>query len=520
MWRTRRRTGSTFQHGGLIEPLSRPRADTSINKKSNSQSSSSSSSSSSNQSQTRTVSKATRKRVRKPKAPAVSGSNATDHDKAVDSFVRTIIDPSRHCSPYPGCTFEQTTSRQVISVDAESYGVGEDGKLLNAIYIVPQATRPIYVTTGLDYNPPAGTDAFTGAQTLSLFANADVNFVAPLFFNDGHALWCDKIAFSDGHATEPGYRCTVSNNQMQLTIVHSSGLIGTLKFWTRSGAGAYVAANVVLSPAAVSTTVNVPVGHTAFGFAINSSVPATAAVTVNRPLGGAHTLSIGNHPAWTLGHNLPDSNRMEIKRIRLIGLTTRVTFTGNVLDNAGLIISAQLQPGTYPVEFGGNDITEQVRASQALVMNEGRFTHGANLPYVQSSADAYDLGKAPVPIADQGLGIIAWWSNTASPQSYRILVHVAVSFTSKMTAFPKTRPPYALYEKVCMAIALLQRMERATENPGHERVLALWDKLRHDIPHWLSKGGEVITIAEHAGQDIAKIAAAAGKIGAAVAAFV
>lgn len=516
---TRKQDAQTCQHGGLIGPLSQHKAAQSIrNKKSKSQSTSSSHPPLPTTQPEQARTNATRKRIRK--SPVAPAPVATSHDKAVDNFVRTIIDPSRHASPYPGCVFEQTTSRQVISIDSQTYGVDEGGKFLNAIYVVPQATLPIYATTGVAYDPGVGLDAFSATQDMALISNADIDFIAPLFFDDDHALWCDKVNFSDGNPSRPGYRTTVTVAAMQMTVFHPAGLIGSLKFWTRNGAGAYVPSTIVLSPVVVSTTLTVPIGSTAFGFALYSSVPASARITVGRQLGGAHRLVVSNHPSLTLGHRLPDSNRMEIKRIRLIGLTTRVTFTGNVLDNAGLIIAAQLQPGTFPVEFGGNDITEQIRASQALVLHEGRFSQGANLPYVQSSADAYDLGKSPVPIANQGIGVIAWWSNNADPQSYRILTHVAVSFTSKMTAFPKTRPPYALYEKVSMAIALLQRMERATENPSHEQVLALWDKLRHDIPHWLAKGNEVITIAEHLGRDLSHAAAVVGKAGAAVAALV
>lgn len=344
----------------------------------------------------------------------------------VDQFAQCVLDPKTHLAPFPGNTYDTTCSRQRISIDSSAYS--EDGDV--NLYIFPNPETPAYFSRRVAGLYPAGAaPAFVASQPVSVSSFGESTFYAPVFFSNGEAVFNSPVAFSGGAFPQnplPGYRMTVTDAAMTLSISHDIGFVGRITVWSRTAAGAYSASVLYPAPTTVTTTVSITVGHTAWGCFMSADLPIENRVYITQSGGGAHGLSIGNHAAYTNRYIIPDAARMGIKRSRVIGLSSLVTYRGADIYNAGNIATMQFQPGTYPSQFAGLDMYNEMIASESKTLYTGPFAKGSRGVFIGPNDTFYSLESDNSRYGEQGLLCQTWNSMIGQPQRYIIEINVVI----------------------------------------------------------------------------------------------
>lgn len=426
----------------------------------------------------------------------------SDHEAElshIDEFAQCVLDPKTHLAPFPGNTFDTTCSRQRISIDSSLYS--DDGDV--NLYIFPNPETPAYFSRRISTTYTGGNaPAFVASQPISVSSVGEATFFAPMFFANGDAVFNAPVTFTGGAPPQnpmPGYRMTVTDAAMSLSISHDLGFVGRITVWTRTALGSYSATVITPAPTVVTSTVSIPVGHTAFGVLFSADLPTENRVYITQGGGGAHGLSIGNHAAYCARYTIPDAARMGIKRSRVIGLSSLVTYRGADIYNAGNIATMQFQPGTYPSQFAGLDMYNQMIASESKTLYTGPFAKGTRGVFIGPNDDFYSLDSTNARYGEQGILCQTWNSFVGQPQRYIIEINIVIEYTTSLSFVPKTIPPTSGPKEIRYCVALLNRMQVNTENPTHPLVLAAWNKIKGMAKHIVTSDRLWITVAEVVG---------------------
>ena len=119
--------------------------------------------------------------------------------------------------------------------------------------------------------------------------------------------------------------------------------------------------------------------------------------------------------------------------------------------------------------------------------------------FVPPSEQAYLLSAAPKRYGEDGFAVASWYSMPLQPQAYGIYLDIAVEFTTSSTAFDLKLPSYSEVEMVSEAMRVLNSMCVHTENPMHEMLSVLWDKVKHKARKIVTNPDTWFTIADVVG---------------------
>lgn len=411
--------------------------------------------------------------------------------QALDEFVETIIDPDKHLARYPLNKVETAVCRQNISFTGQSYS--DDGSV--NVYVTNDPEYPIAVSTlaAKTYNSGNHPNIVI-TQPVNSYGNVTQNIYAPLVI-DNTLLFNAPVNFADG-TTRPGYHLTVASAPLVFTVFHGPGLVGQFNSWWRKGDGTLGTASYSINSFAVSSSVPIAVNSTAFGFDYsflqNTVDRFTIVVGPNTDAG----FTIGNHASYATKRAIPDLNTMRARQARVIGLKTHVCFEGADLYNAGRIASAQFPPGVYPGMYAGRNAYEQIRNSRMKQSYWGRFDKGAVSRFVPPQEDSFLIGPDPKRFGEDGFIVMSWYSQAGEPQPYEVNVAVAIEFTTPSTAFETKLPHFSKLEFVNHSQRILAVMCMHTENPLHDLVRTLWDKLKGKAKEVVTSPGTWFTIAD------------------------
>lgn len=395
-------------------------------------------------------------------------------NKHVSRFVESILDPDRIQVGYPGNTYGTLTAPQKIAISAANYSADGDVSL----YISDNPLVPARFSVRAPLAFEVGFGPFlTIIQPVESSLPSFIDIIYPLEVGTDFTLFSAPVTFSD-HETLPGYHASVNTNAMIINVAHNRGVDGLIITWHRTSAGAYSESAVNVVTNADNTNVTVPVGATAFGFKLQCYSEYIGTFIFSQAGAGGHALTIGNHSSFTRKYAIPDYKAMNIDRARLIGCKSWIKYLGGDLENAGRIAAAQFPPGTFPVMFEGNSTYEQILSANIRGTHDGAFKHGCVSRYIAPNPFNYELNSRATRFGDNGFIVHNWTSDPAHPQPYRIAINIALEYTSRITFVKREPPPWASPVQLSGAIEILNKMQVITENPNHELVTRLWDKLK------------------------------------------
>jgi len=407
-----------------------------------------------------------------------------------DTFVHSLIDPDRHMAGYPANGFPTTVSRQTISVKGNTYS--SDGDV--SLYISNDGLAPLCVSNRASLNVPTGSaDSLTLVQPVSASAGTEY-IVEPIQYGSNYVLFSAPVTFT-GTPTLPGYHFSVSNVGLTVIFTHGIGMVGKIDWWHRN-AGGFIT-NVTNAVAAQNSSLNIsiPSGSTAFGGSFSITQANGQPITFCTAPNPGSVLDFGNHSAFTRRYAIPDRSRMDIERARLLGNKVHLKYDGDNYQNGGALACAQFPPGTNPSQYPGDSTYDQIISAQIPLAHIGHFKDGCVARFVQPTAHDYALVSLPKRFGENGYTVMNFRSVSVSPQPYSITCVVTVEFTSHLQFIPRFKHAYAEEQIVLDAIALLNITQMISDNPIHELVSSLWDKVKKNAGRALTVGEQWFKIA-------------------------
>lgn len=413
---------------------------------------------------------------------------------AVDKFVSSILDPDECLARYPLGKTRTATAGQVISIIGDTYSA--EG-FVN-LYVTNDPEYPVAISALTAKTYTAGTHpALTIVQPIEAYGNQSSSVYAPLTI-DQTLVFNAPVSFADG-SNAPGYHITINTSSLSFTVFHGAGLTGKLRAWHRTGGAKVYITDVNIIPTNVTSVLSIPSGSTGFGFeyVFNTNVLDRFVYTTTFNTGSE--VVIGNHASYAVKKSIPDLDTLRMRQSRVIGLKSHIKFDGADLYNAGRIASAQFPPGVYPGQFKGSNAYEQIINSRVKSSYHGRFDKGAVSRFIAPHEESYLLTSEPSRFGEDGFIVMTFSSLIATPQPYEITVSVSLEFTSSSTAYPLSNPDFAQREMVNHAFRVLSTMNLHTENPLHEYVKKLWDKLKKSAKKVVTNPEAWYTIADVVG---------------------
>lgn len=407
----------------------------------------------------------------------------------VNSFVNSLIDPDISLCQFPGNTFDTTVSKQIITIKGNTYS--SDGSV--SCYISNDGLTPIcfsYLDTLI---------ATTGtAQSMILSqpvspASGTEYLVEPIQYGSSHVLFSHPVSFTNA-STRPGYHFSVTVQTLTVTVNTGLGMEGTFNWWHRAGM-IHQSATVSINASQSSYNITIPVGSTAFGGSFEISNANGQTILLTTPRNPTSEITFGNHSSFCLRYAIPDRANMNLERARLLGNKAWVKYDGNSVDNEGALAAAQFPPGVNPSMFPGDSTYAQILNSGIPLKHSGHFKDGCVARFVQPLSTDYSLTSRPKRYGENGYTVITWSSSSLKPQPYTITSSVSVEFTSHLLFIPRVRPGYAEPDMIADAIAIVNQMQLISDNPVHELIRSLWDKLKKEAGHILTSRDTWYTLA-------------------------
>lgn len=449
-----------------------------------------SSSSSSSHSSSSALPAKSRRRVRRQKG---GSSHRTIALENVNSFAKCLLDPEKHVFRYPQNKFETNIAKQRICFLGNTYS--DEGSV--NVYATNDPEYPIAVSALTSKNYPANTHpAFVITQPIDVLGGTQTRVYAALQIEQA-LLFNAPVAFNDG-TTLPGYHMSVTGAALSLTVTHGPGISGTWTTWHRL-AGAVVNVNTTINPSSLVSTVSIPSGATAFGFSFVLSENAVDRYTIASSANTASVIDIGNHASYAYKKSIPDLVSMSIRHARVLGLRVWIEFQGSDLNNGGRIATAQFPPGVHPGQYPGRNAYEQILNSRLRQSYHGHIKNGACFLYLAPDEKSYSLQSPGKKYGEDGFAVASWYSVVGTPQPYAVFVDLVIEFTSSSTAFDSRMPAYADMEYVTEAMRTLSCIQLHTENPLHEHIMKLWEKVKGKAHQAIMNPSTWFTIAEVVG---------------------
>lgn len=413
----------------------------------------------------------------------VSTSQRGKMAENVDKFAKSLMDPDLHYAQFPGNPFPTTVARQQITIRGNTYSA--DGDV--SCYISNDGLTPICFSTRAALQATTGTaSSMIWTQPVSPTAGSEV-LVEPMQYGSNHVLFSHPVTFSNA-STRPGYHFSVSVQTLTVTVNTGLGMDGSFDWWYRNGT-VHTSASTSFSPSTASYNISIPIGSTAFGgsFTINNANGnAILLTTVKNPTA---EITFGNHSSFTLRYAIPDRAAMQLERGRILGNKVWVKYDGGQFNNEGALAAAQFPPGVNPSMFPGDSTYAQILSSGIALKHVGHFKEGCVARYILPLAADYSLSSLPKRYGENGYTVINWSSSSTIPQPYTITSTVLVEFTTHLTFVVRSMPAFAEPNQIADAVAILNRMQQISDNPVHELISKLWDKLK-------IKAGKVLTSRE------------------------
>lgn len=438
----------------------------------------------------------------KPPKPKKSRSRGPKNDRAAfskelesaNSFAKCIIDPSKHMSRYPLNKTETGLCRQRISVIGNSYA--DEGNC--NLYVTNDPEYPLAVSARSAKTYLANTHpALTITQPVEVLGGQEAKIYAPIVM-DKTLLFNSPVLFADG-STSPGYHFTVNSVVLTFSVFHGPGMSGTFTWWHRTAGGVKTSSSVTLIPTSTSFTFNYPTSSTALGFEfVLSDNTVDRFVITSTRLTGSEVV-IGNHASYAVKYAIPALDNLALRHARAIGIRAWVEFQGADLYNGGRIATCQFPPGVYPGMYPGANAYEQILNSRCRQSYHGPVKNGACFVFVPPTEESYLLTSAPKRYGEDGYGLATWYSMPGNPQAYAIYLDIVLEYTTSSTAFDLKLPSYSELEMVSEAMRVLSSMCVHTENPMHEFLSVLWDKVKHKARQIVTDPSSWFTIAEVVG---------------------
>lgn len=413
--------------------------------------------------------------------------------ESANAFAKCIIDPSKTSTRFPLNKCDSGLCRQRISVIGNNYC--DDGSC--NLYVTNDPEYPLAVSVRAPKVYLANTHpALTITQPVEVLGGAETKIYAPIIM-DKTVLFNAPVTFADG-SSSPGYHFTINTAALSFTVFHGPGMSGSFTWWHRT-ANVKVPTVVQLIPTATSFLFNYPVNATALGFEFVLSDTTVDRFVITTTKNTGTEVVIGNHPSYAQKYAIPSLNSLGLRHGRTIGLRTWVEFQGSDIQNGGRIASAQFPPGVYPGMYDGANAYEQILNSRVRQSYHGHVKNGACFVFVPPSEQSFYLLSAPKRYGEDGFAMATWYSVTGNPQPYAIFVDIVLEFTTSSTAFDLQPPSYSELEMVSEAMRVLESMCCHTENPMHEMLSVLWDKLKHKARKIVTDPHSWYTIAEVVG---------------------
>lgn len=379
---------------------------------------------------------------------------------------------------------ETAVCRQNISFTGQTYS--EDGSV--NVYVTNDPEYPIAVSTLASKTYASGNHPnLVIVQPINSYGNVVQNIYSPITIGNT-LIFNAPVNFVDG-STRPGYHLTVTSAPLTFTVYHGPGLVGNFNTWWRKADGSLGTTSYSINSTGVTATVLIAVNSTAFGFDYSFEQNTVDRFTIVLPPNTDSGFTIGNHASYATKKAIPDLNTMRARQARVIGLKTHVCFEGADLYNAGRIASAQFPPGVYPGMYAGRNAYEQIQNSRMKQSYWGRFDKGAVSRFVPPQEDSFLIGPNPKRFGEDGFIVMSWYSQADAPQPYEVRISVAIEFTTPSTAFETKLPHFSKIEYINHSQRILAVMCMHTENPLHDLLRSLWDKLK-------GKAKEVVTSPE------------------------
>lgn len=396
---------------------------------------------------------------------------------AADKFAEAIVDPSRYTSRYPGNNVPTSLSRLPFTVqsgDDEAEAFTESGDV--ALYLTGVAQEPAFISRRKAVTWAAQhTPAMRAEQVFDSESAGVIPFLAPLFFGDKKsALFSESISSAAG-IQRPGWRATVTSAAMTYTVAHNAGFIGSINHWYRDANGDFQDGIAIIQVNSTSSQIQVPANATAFGLSLASLVGLSATVTVGHNGLGQHGMTLGNHTGNCIAV-APDYDQMRIKRGRTIGISAWLRYDGSEINNGGAAVGVQFSPGTYPTEFPGKSLADQITSCGLPGRYAGHFRDGMHAKYVHNSPANYLM--APTR-SQSGILCLTWSGVPGAPQPWTVFFNQVLEYTTSIVAFEKQIPEFALPNELAVVIADLNRMQLITSNDSHDYVMKLWRSIRN-----------------------------------------
>lgn len=338
--------------------------------------------------------------------------------------------------------------------------------------------------------------ALTITQPVEVLGGYETKIYAPIVI-DKTLLFNAPVSFQDG-TYDPGYHFTVNTQNLNFTVFHGPGMSGTFTWWHRAG-NVKVSTPVTLIPTSTSFSFNYPTGSTALGFSfvLSDNTVDRFVITTTRLTGSE--IVIGNHASYAQKYAIPALDNLAIRHARAIGLRAWVEFQGADLYNGGRIATCQFPPGVYPGMYPGANAYEQILNSRTRQSYHGPVKKGACFVFVPPSEQSYLLTSPPKRYGEDGFAIATWYSMPGTPQAYGIYLDMVLEYTTSSTAFDLKPPSYSELEMVSEAMRVISAMCVHTENPMHEFLSVLWDKIKHKARKIVTDPNSWYTIAEVVG---------------------
>lgn len=433
--------------------------------------------------------------------PLTKPSSVPAHESRqhVDNFVNSVLDPDKTQHGYPGNSYATLTSPQVISISGQTYS--DDGDV--SLYVSANPEIPAAFSARESRHFGASEAPVTMVhQPIEIISVGRIAFVYPLSIGTEFVLFAAPVT-STNVPPFPGYHATISLNSCQFRASYEYGTWGVLSVLTRNTPGAVTAQQIDIEPSTDQVLFNLPNGTTAFGFVFESHTTTVGRIILSTNGGGSHGITFGNHSSFCRLYPIPDRGGMDIQRARLIGAKTWIKYLGSSLENAGRIAAAQFPPGTYPTMFRGTNTYEQIISANIRGVHDGSFKEGCVSRYIQPNMQDYELNSAPSRFGESGIIVHTWSSDPLHPQPYRITIHLCIEYTSKLTFVKREQPPWASPNELSAAVEILNRMQVITENPSHDYVVKLWNKLKRSAYSVATSPKTWHTIAEVGGAALA-----------------
>lgn len=425
-------------------------------------------------------------------------------NKHVDAFINTVLDPDNALLVgYPGNTYSTQVSPQKISIqplEGELYS--EDGDV--SLYVTDNPEVPVAFSnrasvTYASQNSPA----WSITQLIEVTTTKSLPVVYPISFTNEFALFAAPVSFTNAVSPLTGYHVAVTTNPMSVNISFPVGNMGKIEYWHRNTAGAYVEQHTDLLMSDNNKQIQIPVNSTAFGFIITLTHTSVARFVFSSNGGGTHGMTFGNHSSFCRKYPIPDLASMKIERARLLGAKTWIKYLGNDMNNGGRMVAAQMPPGTFPTQYRGATLGDQIVSSKVKGLYDGAFKDGCVSRFVAPTPQDYELNAPPSLFGANGILVHNWNSDSVNQQRYRITVDIALEYTSPLTFIARQMPAFARPGELATAIELLNKMQVITENPNHDLVTRLWDKLKHAASAVAASPKVWYTIAEVGGAALA-----------------